>query len=455
MQALPCLLQERDILASAPTGSGKTLAFLLPLLQSILTEKNKQNVQNKESSDSDNDEDNILRAVIISPTKELSAQTQRVLNWLSEGTGIQSALLNKTSMAELRKADILLGSPLKLARFVYNNKLDFSQIKYLILDEADKLFSEETHKRKLKNKKQKKKQRVREMDILLDEDDEEMNQNEEEKEEENEEEKEQEKVKEDSPLKAGSEFYRQILGVLQKCRENENVVVALFSATLPEMVELAAREFLIDPIRISVGLRNAAATTIKQSLRFVGNESGKLLALRQILIDGGLKPPIIVFVESKERAQGLYEELKYDKVHVDCIHSDQSQGAREIAVDKFRSGGTWVMIATELLGRGMDFVGINTVINYDFPRSTLEYVHRIGRTGRAGREGEAITFFTYDNLPELRPVANLMKEAGCEVPDWMLEIKKIKQKPFNKPALKPIKISQKRKSGKKQQSGQQ
>merc|ERR1712083_1102998 len=108
---------------------------------------------------------------------------------------------------------------------------------------------------------------------------------------------------------------------------------------------------------------------------------------------GGMQPPVLVFVQTKERAQDLFKELLYDGIHVDVIHADRSQLQRENTVRAFRSGGIWVLICTEVLGRGMDFKGVNLVINYDFPPSAVSYIHRIGRTGRAGRSGKAITFF--------------------------------------------------------------
>eukprot|EP01025_Chloroclados_australasicus_P047492 TRINITY_DN5331_c0_g1_i2.p1 TRINITY_DN5331_c0_g1~~TRINITY_DN5331_c0_g1_i2.p1 ORF type:complete len:359 (-),score=22.15 TRINITY_DN5331_c0_g1_i2:5-1015(-) len=158
MQAIPCIFAQRDMLATAPTGSGKTLAFVLPVLQQILLEKQEE----------DATQQSILRAIIVSPTKELSVQTQRVLNWTAEGTGIQSSFLNKSSMKEIKQADILLGTPFKLALYISKQQLDCSRVKFLILDEADKLFSEDVHKRKARNKRWKKKQREQQMDILLD-----------------------------------------------------------------------------------------------------------------------------------------------------------------------------------------------------------------------------------------------------------------------------------------------
>jgi hypothetical protein len=104
-------------------------------------------------------------------------------------------------------------------------------------------------------------------------------------------------------------------------------------------------------------------------------ESGKLLALRQMLT-AGLKPPVLVFVSSKERAKALHAELMYESVHVDSIHADQSQAARAAAITSFRKGTTWVLIATDLLARGMDFLGVQTVVNYDFPNTKTDYIHR-------------------------------------------------------------------------------
>ena len=119
-----------------------------------------------------------------------------------------------------------------------------------------------------------------------------------------------------------------------------------------------------------------------------------------------------------------YKELVYDGINVDVIHADRTKTARH-NYKKFRIGETWVLIETDLMARGMDFKGVNCVINYDFPQSTVSYVHRIGRTGRAGRKGKAITFFTENDMKYLRSIANVMKISGCEdVPEWMLKLKK-------------------------------
>ncbi|KAG0484319.1 hypothetical protein HPP92_008232 [Vanilla planifolia] len=170
-----------------------------------------------------------------------------------------------------------------------------------------------------------------------------------------------------------------------------------------------------DAVRVVVGRKNSASALVEQKLLFAGSEKGKLLALRQSFAKS-LNPPVLLFVQSKERAKELYKELAFDDLKVGVIHADLTQEQREDVVDNFRAGKTWVLIATDVMARGMDFKGVNCVINYDFPESAAAYIHRIGRSGRAGRPGEAITLFTEEDKPFLRNIANVMKDSGCEVP---------------------------------------
>lgn len=113
---------------------------------------------------------------------------------------------------------------------------------------------------------------------------------------------------------------------------------------------------------------------------------------------------------------------------MDVVHADRTQQQRDDVIKSFREGKVWVLICTELIGRGIDFLGVNLVINYDFPASAISYIHRIGRTGRAGRKGKAITYFTQDDKPKLRSIANILRNSGCKVPEYMLTIKKQSKK---------------------------
>jgi len=133
------------------------------------------------------------------------------------------------------------------------------------------------------------------------------------------------------------------------------------------------------------------------------------------LISEGLSPPVLVFLQSKDRAKQLFHELVYDGINVDVIHAERTQEQRNDIIKRFRTGDIWVLICTDLMARGIDFKCVNMVINYDFPQTAVSYIHRIGRTGRAGRQGRAVTFFTEADMEQLRAIANVMKLSGCEV----------------------------------------
>ena len=144
----------------------------------------------------------------------------------------------------------------------------------------------------------------------------------------------------------------------------------MLSATLGHEVEQWCRLNLDNMVKVRVGAANSATSTINQQLVYCGSEPGKLLAFRNI-VKAGLQPPVLVFVQTKERASELFKELLYDGINVDVIHSERSEQQRENTVRAFRSGGIWVLICTELMGRGIDFKGVNLVINYDFPPTAV------------------------------------------------------------------------------------
>lgn len=309
-----------------------------------------------------------VKAVILCPTRELAAQTVRECKKLVKGRKYYIKLMTK----ELSKSgnfkdmhcDILVSTPLRLDHAVKKRDLDLSSVEYLVLDESDKLFE--------------------------------------------------------------LGFVEVVDSVVEAC-SNPSIIRSLFSATLPDSIETLARTIMHDAIRVIVGRKNSASSLIKQKLIFAGTERGKLLTLRQSFQES-LNPPVLIFVQSKERAKELYKELAFDDIRVDVIHADLSEQQRQDAVDNLRAGKTWVLIATEVIARGMDFKGVASVINYDFPESAAAYIHRIGRSGRAGRSGEAITFFTEEDKPFLRNIANVLVSSGCEVPSWIMALPKLKRK---------------------------
>ncbi|XP_049521430.1 probable ATP-dependent RNA helicase DDX52 isoform X1 [Dermacentor silvarum] len=366
-QAIPAMLERRELLCCAPTGSGKTAAFLIP----IIAQLQKPSPVAKGKKDGNDQQKGGFRAVILAPTRELARQTYRECLQLIRDTGLHVYLLSSLSSARSRlpkaqrKLDILVCTPNRLLCLTDSGVVTLNRVEWLILDESDKLFENAGGARG---------------------------------------------------------FREQLAKVCQACSASPLMRRALFSATATDQVEAWCRLHLDAFLSLTVGIRNAAADLVDQKLQFVGSESGKLLAIRGLVKEGQLQPPVLVFVQSKQRAKELFAELVYDGINVDVIHAERTQAQRDRVVRAFRSGQVWVLICTEVLARGLDFQGVGLVINYDVPPSVVSYVHRIGRTGRAGHPGKAITFFTEDDVIEgrLKSIVHLLREAGQPLPDYLL-----------------------------------
>ncbi|XP_066491476.1 probable ATP-dependent RNA helicase DDX52 [Tiliqua scincoides] len=327
-----------------------------------------------------------FRALIISPTQELASQIHRELVKLSEGTGFRIHMIHKAAEAAKKfgpkssqKFDILVTTPNRLIYLLKQDPpaIDLSRVEWLVVDESDKLFED------------------------------------------------------------GKTGFRDQLATIFLACTSPVVRRAMFSATFAHDVEQWCKLNLDNIISVSIGARNSAAETVDQELVFVGSETGKLLAVRD-LVKKGFTPPVLVFVQSIERAKELFHELIYEGINVDVIHADRTQQQRENVVHNFRAGKIWVLICTALLARGIDFKGVNMVINFDFPSSSVEYIHRIGRTGRAGHTGKAITFFTEDDKPLLRSIASVIQRAGCPVPEYIKHFHKLQSKQKKKMIKKPL-----------------
>ncbi|KAI9648052.1 RNA-dependent ATPase rok1 [Ciborinia camelliae] len=406
-----------DLLAVAPTGSGKTLAFLIPVINDI--------VQRRRTSDKNHD----LEAVIIAPTKELASQIVNEGKKLSIGTGVKILGMKKgmkivpsadteekeqsgddeddnesvdgtTSASQpLTKTDILVTTPLiflhALALGSSGDHAPLPTVRRLVFDEAD---------------------------VLLD------------------------------PL-----FRDQTLGIWNSCI-NADLRVTLWSATMGSNIEtlasatIQARQERLglekhsNLVRLVVGLKDSAIPNITHRLIYAATEPGKLIALRQLLrptaktTDGteSLRPPFLVFTQTIPRAIALHAELLYDipaeaggSTRIAVLHSDLSDSVRDHVMTRFRNGEIWILITTDILSRGVDFKGINGVVNYDVPNSGAAYIHRVGRTGRAGRDGGiAVTFYTKEDIPYVKNVANIIaaseKQAGkpaseASMQKWLLD----------------------------------
>lgn len=313
-----------------------------------------------------------FRALILSPTRELAKQIYRECTILAAGTGLKTNYITKVRQDNEGygtkfscKFDILISTPNRLIHIMRlkPDLLNLRCVEWLIVDESDKLFE------------------------------------------------------------AGTNGFRDQLAEIYKACDNDQVKRAMFSATYTTHVARWCRKHLKKVIEVTVGHRNTTVDKVEQELVYCGTEPGKLHAFRD-LIQKGICPPVLVFVQSKDRAKQLFNELIYDGINVDVIHSERTQHQRDNVVKAFREGKIWVLICTDILGRGIDFVGIKLVVNYDFPNSAISYIHRIGRTGRAGKSGRAVTFFTDADRPALRTIARVMKDSGCPVPEYMLSLKK-------------------------------
>ncbi|KAJ7596773.1 P-loop containing nucleoside triphosphate hydrolase protein [Mycena floridula] len=308
-----------------------------------------------------------IRAVILAPTRELAHQIHNECLKLAQGRKWRIVLFSKATASTLvdknarDKVDIVISTPLRLVSTLQSGVLDLNNVRHLILDEADRMLD--------------------------------------------------------------SEFLSQIQEIVAAC-SHPRLQKAVFSATLPAGAEKIAMDMLDNPVRVVVGPKDTPLPLISQSLTYVADDSSKLPSLLGYLRQP-YNPPVLIFTSTQPRASSLSEELVLNGVsNVDCLHAGMSKKERDDAVSRMRKGESWVMVSTEVMARGMDFKGVREVINYDFPTSVQSYIHRIGRTGRAGRKGKAITYFTNEDAPYLKSIANVLLQSGSPVPDWIMKLPK-------------------------------
>jgi ATP-dependent RNA helicase DDX52/ROK1 len=388
MQVIPSLMARKDTIANAPTGSGKSGAFIVPLiLLSVAADSDFYS-----SSDFRNTSSNARRSprcLVLVPSLELASQLHNEFERLAQGLRFRSCLLCKSNAKQLIAGDIggavgldvLVATPLRLVDCVENG-FKIVGVRCVVLDEADRLLDAADGHSRL-----------------------------------------------DAASGSGSSRSKSFLDQVDTILADipGTAVRALFSATVTPAVKSLAQSLMRSPIDVSVRASQPGGANphIEQKLLFVGKEQGKVLAIRQMLARGELHPPVLMFCNSQDRAQALFEELLYDRVRIDVLHAGRSKAARDSAVAKLRSGETWVLVCTDLVARGLDFRAVKMVINFDVPESGITYIHRIGRTGRAGREGKAVTLCTEVDLGNLRTLANVMKQSGCPVEDWLLDLRRV------------------------------
>ena len=319
-QAIPAILEGRDIVASASTGSGKTVAFALPLLHRL--------------AGFEAATPRVLRGLILVPTRELAAQVAGVIASLAGHLPRQLKVLavfggvsiNPQMMALRGGADIVVATPGRLLDLIDRNALTLASVGILVLDEADRLLD----------------------------------------------------------LGFGEEIGR-IQDLLPAQRQN-----LFFSATFPPAIALLAESLLRDPLRIEVRDAAQAAPDIVQ--RAIEVDAGRRTQLLRHLIQSEGLGRALVFVATKHAAEIVADKLRKAGIAAEPFHGELSQGKRKQVLLDFKQESLQVVVATDVAARGIDIAALPAVVNYDLPRSAVDYIHRIGRTGRAGESGLAISF---------------------------------------------------------------
>uniref|UniRef100_A0A0E0HT72 RNA helicase n=1 Tax=Oryza nivara TaxID=4536 RepID=A0A0E0HT72_ORYNI len=368
--SMPIALAGRDLMACAQTGSGKTAAFCLPVVSGLVAAGG-SGIGHRERS-SFNRAAAKPRALVLAPTRELAAQINEEAKKFSFQTGLRvvvayggTPMYNQLRDLE-RGADILVATPGRLVDMVERSKVSLEAIKYLVMDEADRM------------------------------------------------------------LDMG--FEPQIRKIVERMNMPRKSVrqTMLFSATFPPEIQRLASDFLSNYIFITVGRVGSSTDLIMQKVELLsdGEKRGYLLDLLQrqsVGVANSKQPLTLVFVETKREADSLRYWLYSKGFPATAIHGDRTQQERESALRSFKTGLTPIMVATDVASRGLDVPNVAHVINYDLPKSVEDYVHRIGRTGRAGKAGSATAFFTESDHSLAKGLLELMTEAKQDVPDWLIQ----------------------------------
>ncbi len=331
-QAIPHILSGRDVMGLAQTGTGKTAAFVLPLLQHLVQKPDRR-----------------VRALILSPTRELAAQTHDSIRALGRYTRVRSTVIfggvnmNPQIEALKRGADIVVACPGRLLDHLAQGHIDLSALQTLIVDEADRMFD---------------------MGFLPD--------------------------------------LRRIVRQLPVQRQT-----LLFSATMPDEIRRLATDMLKNAVTVQVD-HTKPVEAIAHALYPVPQHLKT--ALLKVLLKSTATNSVIVFTRTKHRAKRLAEQLNRSGLRATSLQGNLSQNQRQHAISGFREGAYQILVATDIAARGIDVAAVSHVINYDMPDTADAYTHRIGRTGRISRSGEAFTFVTGEDKAMILAIEQTLGE---------------------------------------------
>jgi len=339
-QAIPIVLQGRDVMGAAQTGTGKTAGFSLPIIQLLLEHANASMSPARHP----------VRALILTPTRELAVQVAENVKAYAQHTQLRSTVVfggmdMKPQTVLLRGGiEIVIATPGRLLDHVEQKNVSLGAVQMLVMDEADRMLD---------------------MGFLPD--------------------------------------LQRIINMLPKQRQN-----LMFSATFSPEIKRLAATFLNDPVTIEVARSNATADKVTQIVYKIA-DSQKDAVVEHLIRQRGLKQ-VIVFSNTKIGASKLSRFLEQSGIKASAIHGDKTQQERMAALDAFKRGEIEVLVATDVAARGLDITDLPCVINYDLPYSAEDYVHRIGRTGRAGASGDALSVYSDKDERLLVDIEKLIKQ---------------------------------------------
>ena len=349
LQAIPAVLSGGDVMGGAQTGTGKTAGFVLPMLHRLMAQAPVRDGGPQGASLRDSRGRLPIRALILTPTRELAAQVEESVRTYGKYSKLTSMVMfggvgMQPQIDKLRRGvDILVATPGRLLDHHQQRTLDLSHVQIFVLDEADRMLD---------------------MGFIHD--------------------------------------IKKVLAVLPPKKQS-----LLFSATFSDEIKALADRLLNAPVLIEVARRNQTAETIAQKVHPVGREKKKDLLVH--LIKSNDWDQVLVFTRMKHGANRLVEHLLKENISAMAIHGNKSQTARTKALAEFKTGDLTVLVATDIAARGIDIDMLPHVVNYELPNVPEDYVHRIGRTGRAGAKGEAVSLVCVDENGFLRDIERLIK----------------------------------------------
>lgn len=360
-QAIPIILEGKDLIAVAQTGTGKTAAFLLPVLNKLSEGKHPEDA---------------INCVIMSPTRELAQQIDQQMEGFSYFMPVSSVAVyggNDGILFEQQKkgltlgADVVIATPGRLIAHLSLGYVDLSKVSYFILDEADRM------------------------------------------------------------LDMG--FYEDIMQIAKYLPKERQTI--MFSATMPAKIQQLANTILNNPSEIKLAVSKPAEKIIQAA--YVCYENQKLGIIRSLFMDE-VPERVIVFASSKIKVKEVAKALKSMKLNVGEMHSDLEQAQRETVMHEFKAGRINILVATDIVARGIDIDDIRLVINFDVPHDSEDYVHRIGRTARANNDGVALTFISEKEQSNFKSIENFLEKEiyKIPIPEELGEAPEYKPRPFSK-----------------------